>query len=143
MRALYLAGVLCFSTGSLVGCSATTALSAASSLVGSKPDLTAQVGAENTKQGIGLSNKTDASSSTDVKDSTVGTVDSSRGKSAKAQNISTGSITADRIEVKNSDNLAMILAFLAGSVPLLLLVAYEIWVKVKANRGQKDSGDES
>lgn len=140
MRALFLAVVLCFSTGALTGCSATSALSAASSLVGSKPDMTAQVGAENTKQGIGLSNKTDASSSTEVKDSTVGTVDSSRGKSAKAQNISTGSITADRIEVKNSDNIAMILAFLAGSVPLLLLVAYEIWVKLK---NKKEAQDES
>lgn len=140
MRALFLAVVLCFSTGALTGCSATSVLSAASSLVGSKPDMTAQVGAENTKQGIGLSNKTDASSSTEVKDSTVGTVDSSRGKSAKAQNISTGSITADRIEVKNSDNIAMILAFLAGSVPLLLLVAYEIWVKLK---NKKEAQDES
>lgn len=140
MRALFLAVVLCFSTGTLTGCSATSALSAASSLVGSKPDMTAQVGAENTKQGIGLSNKTDASSSTEVKDSTVGTVDSSRSKAAKAQNISTGSITADRIEVKNSDNLAMIMAFLAGSIPLLLLVAYEIWVKLK---NKKEAEDES
>lgn len=131
MRALFLAVVLCFSIGTLSGCSATSALSAASSLVGSKPDMTAQVGAENTKQGIGVSNKTDASSSTDVKDSTVGTVDSSRGKSAKAQNISTGNIIANRIEFKNSNNFAMILAFIVGW--LLVLIVYEkrFWVKLK------------
>ena len=138
MRALFLAVVLCFSTGSLTGCSATSALSAASSLVGSKPDMTAQVGAENTKQGIGLSNKTDASSSTEVKDSTVGTVDSSRSKAAKAQNISTGSITADRIEVKNSDSTALLLAVLVGSIPLLLLVAWELWIKSKKKAGTTD-----
>ncbi|UNA01075.1 hypothetical protein Loshitsa2_00051 [Erwinia phage Loshitsa2] len=113
-RALALLLVLCLS-----GCSATSALTAATGLIGNKPDLTAQVGAENTKQGIGLSGKSDSSSETTVKDSTVGSVDSSRSKAAKAQNISTGSITADRIEVRNSDSTALILAFLAGLLPVV------------------------
>lgn len=123
IRALVLSLVLC-----LGGCSATSALTAATGLIGSKPDLSAQVGAENTKQGIGLSGKSDSSSETSVKDSTVGTVDSSRSKAAKAQNISTGSITADRIEVRNSDSTAMILAFLAGLLPLL---SVEVWLRVR------------
>lgn len=129
-RALALMLVLC-----LTGCSATSALTAATGLIGNKPDLTAQVGAENTKQGIGLSGKSDSSSETTVKDSTVGTVDSSRSKAAKAQNISTGSITADRIEVRNSDNTAMILAFLSGLVPLLVV---EVWVRLRKRKEARD-----
>lgn len=105
----------------LTGCSATSALTAATGMLGNKPDISAQVGAENTKQGIGLTGKSDSSSETSVKNSAVGAVDSSRSKAAKAQNISTGSITAERIEVKNSDNTAMIMAFLAGLLPLLLV----------------------
>lgn len=42
----------------LTGCSATSALTG---LVGSKPDVSAQVGAENTKQTVGLNNKVDSS----------------------------------------------------------------------------------
>lgn len=134
MKALVLAVLLSLSA-LLVGCSGATALSAATGLIGSKPDLSAQVGAENTKQGLGLNNKVDTSSSTDVKGSTVGTLDSSHGKSAKAQNISTGSITADRIEVKNSDTTAMLLAFLAGLLPILGVVAWEIRLKRKSKEG--------
>jgi len=125
-RALALLLVLC-----LTGCSATSALTAATGLIGNKPDLTAQVGAENVKQGIGLSGKSDSSSETTVKDSTVGSVDSSRSKAAKAQNISTGSITAERIEVRNSDSTALILAFLAGSVPLL---SVEVWIRLRKRK---------
>lgn len=125
-RALALLLVLC-----LTGCSATSALTAATGLIGNKPDLTAQVGAENVKQGIGLSGKSDSSSETTVKDSTVGSVDSSRSKAAKAQNISTGSITAERIEVRNSDSTALILAFLAGSIPLL---SVEVWIRLRKRK---------
>lgn len=125
-RALAALLVLCLS-----GCSTTSALTAATGMLGSKPDVSAQVGAENTKQGIGLSSKLDSSSETAVKDSTVGSVDSSRSKAAKAQNISTGSITAERIEVKNSDNTAMILAFLAGLLPILVVEVAMRWRKKK------------
>lgn len=128
-RALAALLVLCLS-----GCSATSALTAATGLIGNKPDLTAQVGAENTKQGIGLSGKSDSSSETTVKDSTVGSVDSSRSKAAKAQNISTGSITADRIEVRNSDSTGMLLAFLAGLVPLLIVEVVLRYISRKKSR---------
>lgn len=133
MRALALTLVLC-----LTGCSATSALTAATGLLGSKPDVSAQVGAENTKQGIGLSGKSDSSSETTVKDSTVGSVDSSRSKAAKAQNISTGSITAERIEVKNNDNTAMILAFLAGLLPILLVEVVMRWRKKPTKQNEDE-----
>lgn len=128
-RALALLLVLC-----LTGCSATSALTAATGLIGSKPDLTAQVGAENVKQGIGISGKSDSSSETTVKDSTVGTVDSSRSKAAKAQNISTGSITAERIEVRNSDSTSILLAFLAGAIPLLTAEVVLRYISRKKSR---------
>ena len=56
--------LLCLTLG---GCSATTALgTVASAISPNKPDVTAQVGAENMKQGIGVSSK--VASSTTVKD---------------------------------------------------------------------------
>ena len=65
----------------LSGCSATDALTG---LIGSKPEVTAQAGAENNKVGVGLTNKVDSSNSSDayVKDSSVGSLDSSSGKKA-------------------------------------------------------------
>lgn len=135
LRALAFTLVLCLS-----GCSATSALTAATGLIGSKPDLTAQVGAENTKQGIGLNNKVDTSTDTTVKDSTVGTVDSSKSKAAKAQNISTGSITADRIEVKNGDTTAMILAFLAGLLPILL-IELGVWLVLRRHKTTQEAAE--
>lgn len=131
MRALALALVLCIS-----GCSATSALTG---LVGAKPDMTAQVGAENTKQGIGLNNKVDSSSDLEFKESAVGTVDASKSKAAKAQNISTGSITAERIEVKNSDNTAMIMAFLAGLLPMLLVGGAVVYFKIRGRAKAREA----
>ena len=56
---------------SLSGCSATSALTG---LIGSKPEISAQAGAENNKVGVGLTNKVDSSNSSEatVKDSKVG-----------------------------------------------------------------------
>lgn len=102
----------------LTGCSATSALTG---LVGSKPEVTAQVGAENTKQTLGLNNKVDASTTTEVKDSNVGSLDTSSKK--QVQSISTGTIQADRLQVVNNDSTSLILAGLAGaSIPLVFLV---------------------
>lgn len=135
VRALVTGLVLCLG---LSGCAATSALSTAAGLVGGKPDVTAQVGAENTKQGIGLSGKLDSSNETTVRDSNVGALDSSKGKAEKAQNISTGSITADRIEVKNGDTSAMILAFLAGLLPILIIEGV-VWYFVRKLRRTPDT----
>ncbi|QPD96288.1 lipoprotein [Enterobacter phage N5822] len=61
---------------SLSGCSASSALSG---LIGSKPEITAQAGAENVKQTVGVTAKNDESSKQEntIKDSQVGKVDSS------------------------------------------------------------------
>lgn len=120
----------------LTGCSATSALTG---LVGSKPDVSAQVGAENTKQTIGLNNKVDTSTTnkTDVQDSNVGTLDTSSKK--QVQTISTGTIQAERLQVVNNDSYSLILAGLAGaSIPLIFLVVILVIRKLFRKKGQQD-----
>lgn len=120
----------------LTGCSATSALTG---LVGSKPDVSAQVGAENTKQTVGLNNKVDSSTTnkTDVQDSNVGTLDTSSKK--QVQTISTGTIQAERLQVVNNDSYSLILAGLAGaSVPLVFLVVILVIRKLFRKKGQQD-----
>lgn len=104
----------------LTGCSATSALTG---LIGSKPDVTAQVGAENTKQTVGLNNKVDSSTTnkTELKDSTVGALDTSSKK--QVQSISTGTITTERLQVVNNDSNSLILSGLAGAlIPIIVFV---------------------
>ena len=120
----------------LTGCSATSALTG---LVGSKPDVSAQVGAENTKQTVGLNNKVDSSTTnkTDVSDSNVGTLDTSSKK--QVQTISTGTIQAERLQVVNNDSYSLILAGLAGaSSPLVFLVVILVIRKLFRKKGQQD-----
>lgn len=120
----------------LTGCSATSALTG---LVGSKPEVSAQVGAENTKQVLGLNNKVDSSTTnkTDVQDSNVGTLDTSSKK--QVQTISTGTIQAERLQVVNNDSYSLILAGLAGaSIPLVFLVAILVIRKLFRKKGQQD-----
>lgn len=120
----------------LTGCSATSALTG---LVGSKPEVSAQVGAENTKQVLGLNNKVDSSTTnkTDVQDSNVGTLDTSSKK--QVQTISTGTIQAERLQIVNNDSYSLILAGLAGaSIPLVFLVTILVIRKLFRKKGQKD-----
>lgn len=120
----------------LTGCSATSALTG---LVGSKPDVSAQVGAENTKQTVGLNNKVDSSTTnkTDVQDSNVGTLDTSSKK--QVQTISTGTIQAERLQVVNNDSYSLILAGLAGaSIPLVFLVIILVIRKLFRKKEQQD-----
>ena len=120
----------------LTGCSATSALTG---LVGSKPEVSAQVGAENTKQVLGLNNKVDSSTTnkTDVQDSNVGTLDTSSKK--QVQTISTGTIQAERLQVVNNDSYSLILAGLAGaSIPLVFLVVILVIRKLFRKKGQQD-----
>lgn len=133
MRKL-VAGLLLVVT--LTGCSATSALTG---LVGSKPEVSAQVGAENTKQMLGLNNKVDSSTTnkTDVQDSNVGTLDTSSKK--QVQTISTGTIQAERLQVVNNDSYSLILAGLAGaSIPLVFLVIILVIRKLFKKKGQQD-----
>lgn len=120
----------------LTGCSATSALTG---LVGSKPDVSALVGAENTKQTVGLNNKVDSSTTnkTDVQDSNVGTLDTSSKK--QVQTISTGTIQAERLQVVNNDSYSLILAGLAGAgIPLVFLVVILVIHKLFRKKGQQD-----
>lgn len=120
----------------LTGCSATSALTG---LVGSKPDVSAQVGAENTKQTVGLNNKVDSSTTnkTDVQDSNVGTLDTSSKK--QVQTISTGTIQAERLQVVNNDSYSLILAGLAGaSIPMVFLVVILVIRKLFRKKEQQD-----
>lgn len=90
----------------LSGCSATDALTG---LIGSKPEISAQAGAENNKVGVGLTNKVDSSSSSEatVKDSKVGSLDSSSGKKTADNSIKASTITAEKIEITNNDSSAL------------------------------------
>lgn len=118
----------------LTGCSATSALTG---LVGSKPEVSAQVGAENTKQMLGLNNKVDSSTTnkTDIQDSNVGALDTSSKK--QVQTISTGTIQAERLQVVNNDSYSLILAGLAGaSIPLVFLVVVLVIRKLFRKKGQ-------
>lgn len=112
----------------LTGCSATSALTG---LVGSKPEITAQAGAENTRQTLGLNNKVDASSEQDTsfKDSSVGQVDTSSRKKVSASSISAQTITAERIEIRNGDDNRWMWVGIAALASILIGVI--IWKRVK------------
>lgn len=103
----------------LAGCSATSALTA----LGSKPELSVQAGAENTKQTLGLNAKSDSSTDTEttIKDSQVGSIDTSSKK--QSSNVSTGTINTEKVQVINNDGTSLILAGLAGAaVPIAILI---------------------
>lgn len=104
----------------LSGCSATDALTG---LIGSKPEVTAQAGAENNKVGVGLTNKVDSSSSSEatVKDSKVGSLDSSSGKKTADNSIKASTINAEKIEITNNDSSAPPLIVM-GAMGLLFFV---------------------
>nr|CAK6589225.1 Rz-like spanin [Klebsiella phage vB_Kpn_K31PH164] len=65
-------GFIVWAVALVSGCASSVPI--LSDLVGSKPDMTAQVGAENVKQAVGVTNKTDTSSKqeTTFKESAVG-----------------------------------------------------------------------
>ena len=90
----------------LSGCSATSALTG---LIGSKPEISAQAGAENNKVGVGLTSKVDSSNSSEaaVKDSKVGSLDSSSGKKTADNSIKASTITAEKIEITNNESSAL------------------------------------
>lgn len=104
----------------LSGCSATDALTG---LIGSKPEISAQAGAENNKVGVGLTNKVDSSSSSEatVKDSKVGSLDSSSGKKTADNSIKASTINAEKIEITNNDSSSPPLIVM-GAMGLLFFV---------------------
>lgn len=116
MKRKLLAIMMCIA---LSGCSASSVLPG---LIGSKPDITAQAGAENVKQTVGVTAKQDTSSKqeTTFKESAVGQVDTSNKKQVSTSSIKADNITAERIEIRNNDGLNVpaiamgILMFIAG-----------------------------
>lgn len=118
--------LLCLTLG---GCSATSALgTVASAISPNKPDVTAQVGAENTKQGIGVSSKVD--SSTTVKD-VQGPVNASK----QGQQVQAGLVQAEAIKVTNGSPGALLGAFAIGMASVLGLVFWFVPSPLKRGEG--------
>ena len=113
----------------LSGCSATDALTG---LIGSKPEVTAQAGAENNKIGVGLTNKVDSSISSEatVKDSKVGSLDSSSGKKTADNSIKASTITAEKIEITNNESSALPWVG-TGAMGLLVLILMALILRRK------------
>lgn len=82
----------------LSGCSSVTPLTG---LIGSKPEITAQAGAENVKQTVGVTAKQDTSTKqeTTIKESAVDKVDTSSKKDFTTSIIQANTIKADKIQV--------------------------------------------
>ena len=118
LKLLYPFAVIIFACF-IVACSPSSVLPG---LIGSKPDITAQAGAENVKQTVGVTAKQDTSSKqeTTFKESAVGKVDTSNKKQVSTSSIKADNITAERIEIRNNDGLNVpaiamgILMFIAG-----------------------------
>ena len=111
----------------LSGCSATSALTG---LIGSKPEISAQAGVENVKQTVGVTGKVDKSNDNDttIKDSKVGKVDTSNGKSVSTSSIKADTIIADKIEIRNDakGNLISGLVFLFIGI---MMVIFYLWLE--------------
>ena len=128
-------GFIVWAAAVVSGCASSVPI--LSDLVGSKPDMTAQVGAENVKQAVGVTNKTDTSSKqeTTFKESAVGKVDTSNKKSVTTSSIHANQITADKIEIRNDESGSLI-PWLIGGVGLAILAigVFGIWQERK-NKG--------
>lgn len=124
-RMLYVL-LLCLSLG---GCSATSALgTVASAISPNTPDITAQVGAENTKQGLGVNSKVD--SSTTIKD-----VQGSVNASKQGQQVQAGSVQAASIKVTNGSPWALLGAFSIGMASVLGLVFWFVPSPLSRRKG--------
>lgn len=112
----------------LSGCSATSALTG---LIGSKPEISAQAGAENVKQTVGVTGKVDKSNDNDttIKDSKVGKVDTSNGKSVSTSSIKADTIIADKIEIRNDDSKGNLIAGLVLLFICIVMIALSIWLE--------------
>ena len=128
-------GFIVWAAAVVSGCASSVPI--LSDLVGSKPDMTAQVGAENVKQAVGVTNKTDTSSKqeTTFKESAVGKVDTSNKKSVTTSSIHANQITADKIEIRNDESGSLI-PWLIGGVGLAMLAigVFGLWRELK-NKG--------
>ena len=128
-------GFIVWAAAVVSGCASSVPI--LSDLVGSKPDMTAQVGAENVKQAVGVTNKTDTSSKqeTTFKESAVGKVDTSNKKSVTTSSIHANQITADKIEIRNDESGSLIPWLIGGVVVVMLAIgALGLW-RERKNKG--------
>lgn len=128
-------GFIVWAAAVVSGCASSVPI--LSDLVGSKPDMTAQVGAENVKQAVGVTNKTDTSSKqeTTFKESAVGKVDTSNKKSVTTSSIHANQITADKIEIRNDESGSLIQWLIGGiGVAMLAVGVFGLWLERK-NKG--------
>lgn len=116
MKRTILACCVAFAISTMSGC----ALNPLDALTG-KPEVSAQVGAENVKQGIGVTAKNEQKSETNVNDSQIGKVDSS---TKKTESIKAGTIQAERIEVNNGGGWDY---FGFGFIAAWVLAALFVW----------------
>ena len=125
---MFLQKMLLCSVIMLSGCSATSALTG---LIGSKPEISAQAGAENVKQTVGVTGKVDKSNDNDttIKDSKVGKVDTSNGKSVSTSSIKADTIIADKIEIRNDDSKGNLIAGLVFLFIGIAMIALSIWLE--------------
>lgn len=127
MKRLLVSAVLALS---LSGCAATSALNAVSAVTGGKPDVTAQVGEENVKQGLGVNSKVEET--TTIKD-VQGSVNSSK----QGQQVQAGNVQAETVKVSNGAPVPMLVAFGIGMASVLGLVFWFVPSPIK--RRDKDA----
>lgn len=128
-------GFIVWAAAVVSGCASSVPI--LSDLVGSKPDMTAQVGAENVKQAVGVTNKTDTSSKQEItfKESAVGKVDTSNKKSVTTSSIHANQITADKIEIRNDESGSLIPWLIGGvGVVMLAIGVFGLW-RERKNKG--------
>lgn len=128
-------GFIVWAAAVVSGCASSAPI--LSDLVGSKPDMTAQVGAENVKQAVGVTNKTNTSSKqeTTFKESAVGKVDTSNKKSVTTSSIHANQITADKIEIRNDESGSLIPWLIGGvGVVMLAIGVFGLW-RERKNKG--------
>lgn len=94
-----------------------------------KPEVTAQVGAENVKQTVGLTAKQDTSSKqeTSIKESKVDKVDTSNKKRVSASSIQAETITADKIEISNRESDLYVTLFVIACMFVAGFISGVLW----------------
>lgn len=108
----------------LSGCAGVSALSAVTSAISpNKPEITAQVGAENTKQGIGVTSKVEKTEKTSIGD-VSGSAKVEQKVTKKAQQVETGSITATNMTVTTTNPYPLLLSFALGLLAVLGIVMW-------------------
>lgn len=109
------------------GCSTLGALSTVASVVSpDKPEITAQVGAENNKQGLGIQSKVSSEEKTSIGDIKADTAVVTQTKTNKPQQIETGTVTARVVNIKSSDPSSLLFSFGLSLVAILGLVVW-LW----------------